>query len=425
MKRTKLIFFLMLSVIVMQAQELAHSYYYTDGYSIIPKMTLERKNDIVIPYSITKNDEKKAGILYLNKDNSVKDAVLFEGENNYVINEVIEAANGNLLVSAEGYSEQGQESLYFIELNEGGIVNDFVFNEGGNELDPFAILEVGENILIGGFIKSRELVSNSFYNMYSETQMIYIGEFSKSGDKVWSKGIEIEGFEKGICNKMIRKGNDVFLLCHANKIGQDMSPFLIKINMEGEVQSIIQIYRSNGITIGSDLTVKGGVVELFGTSSKEDMHYFFLSKLSIEFSLLRNTVFELPYRFNIEGVYENKYLFGSVITNSRGYDNAFIERNQDKFSFSFSGGERSDLTTGIIGDFYYSYTIGGSKIKSSVFNINRKEDVSSVNLIESELVLKFENDFNVTYETKFIKSNINKGVSRVLIKKVANKIFEL
>ena len=54
----------MFSVIFTQAQELVNSYYYADGYSIIPNSILEREHDIVVPYSITKNNEKKAGILY-------------------------------------------------------------------------------------------------------------------------------------------------------------------------------------------------------------------------------------------------------------------------------------------------------------------------------------------------------------------------
>ena len=123
----------MFSVFLSDAQELIQSYYYADGYAVLPKMLLERKNDIVIPFSITKNKEKKAGILYMNKNNSIKEAILFEGKDNYVINEIIESKNGNLLVSAEGYSEEGQESLYFIELNQNGIINDFVFKVSSPE----------------------------------------------------------------------------------------------------------------------------------------------------------------------------------------------------------------------------------------------------------------------------------------------------
>ena len=115
----------MFSVFLSDAQELVQSYYYTDGYSIIPKMVLERENDNVIAYSITKNEEKKAGVLYINKDNTIKDAILFQGADSYVINEIIEADDGNLLISAEGYSPEGQESLYFIELEDNEIVNEF------------------------------------------------------------------------------------------------------------------------------------------------------------------------------------------------------------------------------------------------------------------------------------------------------------
>ena len=181
MRRIRIIILLYIFTVQLSAQDIMKSYSYSDGYSIVPNSVLELHNETIIPYTITKDDEKKSGIIFMNKDNTIKDMILFQGDGDYVINDVIKAEDGNLLVSAEGYSEEGQESLYFLEIDNGKIVNDFIFNEGGNELDPFAILELGNNILVGGFVKSRKLISNVFYNMFSETQMIYVGEFTKSG----------------------------------------------------------------------------------------------------------------------------------------------------------------------------------------------------------------------------------------------------
>ncbi|MBT5353902.1 MAG: hypothetical protein HOL56_02280, partial [Flavobacteriales bacterium] len=84
MRRIRIITVLYIFTIQLSAQDIMKSYSYSDGYAVLPKMLLERKNDIVIPFSITKNKEKKAGVLYMNKDNSIKDAILFEGKDNYV-----------------------------------------------------------------------------------------------------------------------------------------------------------------------------------------------------------------------------------------------------------------------------------------------------------------------------------------------------
>jgi len=421
MKRTKLISFLMLSVLVIQAQELAHSYYYTDGYSIIPKMTLERENDIVIPYSITKNEEKKAGILYLNKDNSIKDAVLFEGENNYVINEVIEAANGNLLVSAEGYSEQGQESLYFLELNEGKIVNDFVFNEDGNELDPFAILEVGENILIGGFIKSRELVSNSFYNMYSETQMIYVGEFTKNGSKIWSKAIDVEGYEKGICNQMINTVGGIVLLCHANKIGEEMSPILISINKKGDIKNIVKLDNNNKNTIGSVLRSYNGDIELYGSFSRGNNYYFYKTIFSESLDLKYSEEYQTPYRLTINGITNTGDVFGAVLIDGRGYNNCILKPFDSKYSFYEFGSDKSDLVFGLNSSIY-TYSIASSVDYTSVININSKINERVKLLYKSTSLLKINTDIKFVYQTKFEKSTINKGIDRVKVVDVSDNL---
>ena len=66
MKKYSLLIILSFLISIASAQKLVKSYHYSDGYGIIPKSPLERDKDIVIPFSITKNQDKKAGILYLN-----------------------------------------------------------------------------------------------------------------------------------------------------------------------------------------------------------------------------------------------------------------------------------------------------------------------------------------------------------------------
>ena len=206
------------------SQKLLDSFYHTNNQSIIPKSVTEYNNQIAIPYTLIGNSTRLPGIAFFENRNIVN-AVAFEGDNEYVINQVLVSESGNLLVSAEGYSYSGQESMYFMELENEQIINEFIFNENGNELDPFAIEESNEGVFVAGFLKERELVNNSFFNMYSEEQLIYVGEFKKSGEKIWSNSIKIDGYNTAICNAMLKLSDHLVLLCHAQNTNQQSSTF--------------------------------------------------------------------------------------------------------------------------------------------------------------------------------------------------------
>ena len=98
MIKNNILIFISLFSLQLSSQEVLKSYIYSDGYSIIPRSILQFPDEFIIPYSITKNEEKKAGILYLNKDNTINQAILFEGKDDYVINQIIPSSiNNNLL----------------------------------------------------------------------------------------------------------------------------------------------------------------------------------------------------------------------------------------------------------------------------------------------------------------------------------------
>jgi len=421
MKKYSLLIILSFLISIASAQKLVKSYHYSDGYGIIPKSPLERDKDIVIPFSITKNQDKKAGILYLNKDNSIKNAILFEGKDNYVINEIIESKNGNLLVSAEGYSEEGQESLYFIELNKSTIVNDFIFNENGNELDPFAILELGDNVLIGGFIKSRELVSSSFYNMYSEKQMIYVAEFTKNGQKKWSKGFDLIGYEKGICNQMIRKDNNIFLLCHANKIGEKMAPVLIKIDLQGNIIKIVEIGKLNTIVIGSKIANVDNHIKLVGCYSNDEsylINYMFDKNLK----LIESSEYKMPGRFLIN-YFDNNIILGSVFKDN-SYNNLVVNLTNNSCNINQFGSEKTEMLIGKSGENFFGYKIDNYKnIISSIMIFKNFLPDLSINKKKGSLLIN--DQVKYTLKSKFIKSSINKGVSKVKVRNVSDKFLDL
>ena len=85
MKKIKLLILLsIISISQSSAQNILKDYRYDN--IIIPKQVLNtQKNNIIIPFSITENNKKKAGILFLDENNDIKDAILFEGEDSYVI----------------------------------------------------------------------------------------------------------------------------------------------------------------------------------------------------------------------------------------------------------------------------------------------------------------------------------------------------
>jgi len=425
MKKTKfIIVFFFCYFHQLYAQDVVSSFYYTDGYSIIPKSVNQFADCIVIPFSITKNSEKKAGIMFLNNDNSIKDVILFEGEDDYVINQIIEAEDGNILVSTEGYSQSGQESLYFMELSNNNIINEFVFNEGGNELDPFTILEVENNIIIGGFVKSRELVSNSFYNMYSETQLIYVAEFSKKGKKIWSKGINLEGYEKGICNNMIKVDDGIILLCHANKIGEKMAPILVKIDKAGSVLDIIELYNREAIIIGSTIRKTNKGIELTGSYSTKNKHCVFNTWFSDNLNIIKSAEYNIPYRLTINGITKDGKIYGAVLYEGGGYNNAIINFSDTRTSLWEFGSQKSDLLVGITNNTLFSYTIGASPEHTSTLNFITDNylmsDVTTLNEVNS--FLKTNTDFSIKYESDFIKISINKGVRKLRVKNARNNL---
>ena len=391
---------------------------------IIPKQVLVTEdNNMVIPFSITENNKKKAGILFLDESNNIKDAVLFEGEDSYVINQVIESDDGNLLIAAEGYSIENQESVYFIETDGSRIVNDFIYNEGGNELDPFSILETKEdNILIGGFIKNRKLVSSSFYNMFSEEQMIYIGEFNKTGNKIWSQAIRLEGYNEGICNKIIKAKDEFILLCHAHKIDGDLTPFIIRIDKVGNVKKIVKLSYNKNITQLSDITYENDFVKLIGTY-KDNTHYF-SALLSDDMSIIRSEYVRLPSQIIISNsVWNNTamLILGTAITEPYDYNFLLMKEYQDYIEFNQFGSDRFDYLVGSDQELLVGYHLGGGK-SSIVLIEDRRESITKDIILakkDFDLISKSFQDYKII--NQFKPSNINKGFSRVNITKVKNR----
>ena len=425
MKRNILFFISLFISVCISAQDLSvKKYTHTEGYSILPNLVLERDDDIVIPFYITKNDEKKAGLIYLDKKMQINDAILFDASGNYVINDIKQAESGNLFVSAEGYSDQGQESIYFLELDNKQIANDFIFNENGNEVDPFSVVEIQDEPILAGFIKSRKLIGNSFYNMYSEDQMIYIGRFKKNGIKSWAKAINLEGYDQGICNKIVLLNDYLFLLCHANKDG-NLYPFIIKMNKKGDVIQINRLFNRNKKIQISDLVLNGEQLVLSGTYNDGDGYHYYSAIISQDLNILEATSYSLPNKIIIESsIFNNNthHIYGTIMNEEASYNYLYMIQNGVDVKLNQAGGRHIDYLIGEYDNYLIGYSASNKDSRSDLVLIN-KTSLENKELVKDNF-FRIEQDIFTTYEIieNFQESSINRGCERVIVKNIKNKL---
>ena len=407
------------------SQTLLHSYYHTNNQSIIPKSVTEYNNQIVIPYTLIGNSTRLPGIAFFENQNLVN-AVAFNGDNEYVINQLLVSENGNLLVSAEGYSYSGQESMYFMELENEQVINEFIFNENGNELDPFAIQESNEGVFVAGFLKERELVNNSFFNMYSEEQLIYVGEFKKSGEKIWSNSIKIDGYNTGICNAMLKRSDCLVLLCHALNADKKSSTFLIKMNFKGEVLTIKKLFINQTNLSSNLIEQKGDSILLTGTFRLNDNQHVFRVSLDKNLTLLSQSVFILNKRLVINGGRGN-FVFGGVLNKDKGFDYALFRFYDNGGQFFQFGGVKSEQVVGLTDELLYGYSLSSSKEKTAsihVFDFNHK-NMAFDELPLSESIIKDTFQIKHSINSSFAESTINKGVEKLKMHSSFNQIKKL
>lgn len=427
MKKSKVTILFMFLSFLLSAQEVYQSFHYGDGHSIIPKKAIQLNDNLVIPLTITKNKNTKAALLYLDSENAVAKVLHLHGENDYVINQIVKSSDNTLLIAAEGYSDNKQESLYFIELENGGIKNEFRYNENGNELDPFAIAEAEANkIFVGGFIKSRKLISNSFYNMYSEEQMLYFGLFEKSGKKIWSRGITIKGFEKGICNKILKIEDGYILLCHAHKIGGLISPFIIRLNKAGNVISIINLSSDDNENILSDLTSDDNKLYGVGTVRKSSIHYVYTLQLDRDLQMIKVNEFQSPFNLNLSSVelIDNAMkIYGSAITTNSSYDYVILEHRNGQMNFHNFGTSKFDNLVGRYRGILIGNSFGVNKEHTSSLVLLKEESKNSYLLKETEISLKIKKVKDFEIINSFEGSTLNPGVGKIEIKNITKSFI--
>lgn len=424
MKKIYLILFCLLINLKVQCQTITSFFSHIDKHSIIAKKGINLNNKLIFPLKITKETDVNAGLLFLDNDYNISDFLIFNGENNYAINQIISSKNNSILIAAEGYSNDNQESLYFLEVFNKSIINQFIFNENGNELDPFTLLEFNEHkILIGGFIKSRELISNSFYNMFNEQQMIYAGLFSKDGYKDWSLGLKIEGFDKGICNKIIRFNNSFILLAHAHHIKGSITPFIIKMDEYGNIIKMINLSYERNENILSDIIIHNNVLHAVGVINSENNQFIYSIELDDQLNINNQNIYTTSKRLSLSSIdMRNGFLniYGAAITKDNSYNYMFLnEKNNIMRSYIF-GTNKFNFLVQNSDDYLIANSFGhNDEYTSSLVLIDN-------NIIFDEIILS-KNIFKLSstkinkYEivNVFQKSNLNPGIKKV--KLVSNK----
>lgn len=422
MKYFLLSYFILCSIPVLFSQTLLDSYYHIDNLSIIPKSTIEINDQMIMPYSLINQSNRLPGIAFF-ENQRLANAVAFEGDNEYVINQVLVSEDNTLLVSAEGYSYNGQESMYFMELENGQIINDFIFNENGNELDPFALEESNDGVFVAGFLKERELINNSFFNMYSEKQHIYVGEFKKTGEKMWSKSIAIKGFNTGICNAMLKHSNHLILLCHARNDDQKSSTFLVKIGVDGTIVSVKEIFLSDTHLSTSLIQLIDDKIHLLGTYQLNDNHHFFKMVLDLDFRVASIWEYAIENRLIINGIVDN-YIYGGVLSEQEGFDYALLKLENNRAEFYQFGTVKSEQIIGLSDTLLYTYSLSSSLQKTAslhIFNYDI-EEIRFKNLTPSNLNIRHTYTSNFSENSTFPKSTINKGVEKLKMYNNINKI---
>ena len=203
-----------------------------------------------------------------------------------------------------------------------------------------------------------------------------------------------------------------------------MAPILVKIDKTGSVLEITELYNRKAIIIGSTIRKTNIGIELTGSYSAEDKHCIFIALLSDNLHIIKSTEYNIPYRLTINGITQAGKIFGAVLYEGGGYNNAIINFSDTKTTLMEFGTQKSDLLIGIINNSLFSYTIGASPEHTSTLNFITDNYLMSdaITLNEVNAFLKTNTDFSIKYETKFIKSTINKGVGKLRAVNVTNNL---
>lgn len=195
-----------------------------DGYIVIgEKSSEDHKRKEILVYKTDKN-----GIILWSKS--------YGGSETYVVNDAYIDNQQHIHLSSERYLSN-RESLIYMELDEiGNLITSVPYDEGGNEVEPWAIApaENGANIIVG-FTKTADYAPGAFYNTSLETKHLYILKVDENGNKVWSKKLNEQSILASNAYDIIKTSDNNFLIIGSMMTETILSNVIIKIDNNGAI----------------------------------------------------------------------------------------------------------------------------------------------------------------------------------------------
>ena len=125
----------------------------------------------------------------------------------------------------------------------------------------------------------------------------------------------------------------------------------------------------------------------------------------------------------INGITKEGNIYGAVLKDEGGYNNAIITRENGEYSFVEFGTVKSDFIFGQSKDIIFSYSFGSSSEHTSTINFMQNDlKLQTKKLEKVENRLETNDEFKINYQTAFIKSNINTGVGKLKIVNVRDNL---
>jgi len=209
----------------------------TSAFDYGKKILTTQDGYIVVGEKSSDDHQRKELLVYkTDKDGNVMWAKSYGGTETYVVNDAYLSNDNHIHLSSERYLSN-RESLLYMELDENGNLQKSVpYDEGGNEIEPWAIAptSLGGKIVVG-FTKVADFVPGGFYNASLETKHLYILGMNANGDKLWSKKLNTPNVLASNAFDIVKTNDNHFLVIGNYLTQTEAVNILIKIDEVGNI----------------------------------------------------------------------------------------------------------------------------------------------------------------------------------------------
>ena len=202
------------------------------------KIILNTEDGYIVVGEKSSDDHQRKEILVYktDKEGNVNWAKSYGGSETYVVNDAYLDSENHIHLSSERYLSN-RESLLYMELDESGNLETSVpYDEGGNEVEPWAIAptENGGNIIVG-FTKVADFVPGGFYNASLETKHLYILGMDGNGNKLWSKKLKTPEILASNAFDIIKTEDNHFLIIGNYLTQNEAVNIILKVDEAGTI----------------------------------------------------------------------------------------------------------------------------------------------------------------------------------------------